>query len=62
MPAISSRRLSALLLASASIAALSVAWTPGPALAEKVGVTSAVNPDAFSNGAPVKIGESECAT
>ena len=50
MPAISSRHLSTFLLASASIAALSVAWTPGPALAEKVGVTSAVNPDAFGFG------------
>jgi hypothetical protein len=52
------RRFSTLLLASASVAALSLAWVPSPALAEKVGVTSAVNPDAFSDGAPVKIGNS----
>jgi hypothetical protein len=51
-------RLSTLLLASASVAALSLAWVPSSALAEKVGVTSAVNPDAFSDGAPVKIGAS----
>ena len=51
-------RLSTLLLASASVAALSLAWVPSPALAEKVGVTSAVNPDAYSDGAPVKIGAS----
>jgi hypothetical protein len=53
-----SRRLSSLLLTSASVAALSLAWAPSPALAEKVGVTSAVKPDAFSDGAPVKIGAS----
>ena len=51
-------RLSTLLLASASVAALSLAWAPSPALAEKVGVTSAVNPDAYSDGTPVKIGAS----
>ena len=53
-----SRRLSSLLLTSASVAALSLAWAPSPALAEKVGVTSAVKPDAYSDGAPVKIGTS----
>ena len=51
-------RLSTLLLASASVAALSLARVPSPAVAEKVGVTSAVNPDAYSDGAPVKIGAS----
>ena len=53
-----SRRLSSLLLTSASVAALSLAWAPSPALADKVGVTSAVKPDAFSDGAPVSIGSS----
>jgi hypothetical protein len=53
-----SLRLSSFLLTSASVAALSLAWAPSPALAEKVGVTSAVKPDAFSDGAPVKIGSS----
>jgi hypothetical protein len=53
-----SRRLSSLLLTSASVAALSLAWAPTPALAEKVGVTAAVKPDAFSDGAPVTIGSS----
>ena len=45
-------RLSTLLLASASVAALSLAWVPSPALAEKVGVTSAVNPDALQRRRP----------
>ena len=45
-------RLSTLLLASASVAALSLAWVPSPALAEKVGVTSAVNPDAYQRRRP----------
>ena len=53
-----SRRLSTALLASASIAALTLTWTPSPALAEQVGVAAAVKPDAFSNGAEVKIGNS----
>jgi hypothetical protein len=53
-----SRRLSSLLLTSASVAALSLAWAPSSALAEKVGVTAAVKPDAFSDGTPVSIGSS----
>jgi hypothetical protein len=52
------RRLNTLLLASASVAALSLLWAQDQALAEKVGVTSAVKPDAYSDGAPVKIGNS----
>jgi hypothetical protein len=53
-----SRRLSTALLASASIAALTLTWTPSPALADKVGVAAAVKPDAFSGGEQVKIGNS----
>jgi hypothetical protein len=53
-----SYRLSTALLASASIAALTLTWTPSPALADKVGVAAAVKPDAFSGGDQVRIGNS----
>ena len=46
MPRTVSRSFSSMLLASASVAALSLAWQPSPALAEKVGVASAVKPEA----------------
>src|SRR5690242_10581844 len=52
------RRYSSILLASASIAALSLALPSQPAFADKVGVASAVKPDAFSGGTQMKIGNS----
>ncbi len=51
-----SRRLSTLLLTSASVAALSLAWMPSKALADKVGVAAAVHPDAFSGADRVTTG------
>ena len=51
-----SRRLSSLLLTSASVAALSLAWAPSPALAEQVGVTAAVKPDAAEEIADELVG------
>ena len=58
MPSTVSRSFSSMLLASASVAALSLAWQPSPALAEKVGSAAAVKPEAMSGGTELRIGSS----
>jgi FecR protein len=58
MPRTMPRRLTPLRLTGFAIGALALLGTPSLALADKVGTAAAVQPDAFTNGTEMKIGNS----